>query len=94
MALNHKIESRMRKKMAAGLAGGLIVGVAATGIFTAVTGNIKEKEYQDQITSLKKELINAQKEEEETVDSETDELMEEQQETTEEIQQGVEQELE
>ncbi len=66
MALNHKIESRMKKIMAAGLAGGLIVGVAATGIFTAVTGNIKEKEYQDQITSLKKELKNAQKEEEET----------------------------
>ena len=66
MALNHKIESRMRKIMAAGLAGGLIVGVAATGIFTVVTGNIKEKEYQDQITSLKKELKNAQKEEEET----------------------------
>ena len=34
MALNHKIESRMKKIMAAGLAGGLIVGVAATGIFT------------------------------------------------------------
>ena len=46
MALNHKIESRMRKIMAAGLAGGLIVGVVATGIFTTVSGNIKEKEYQ------------------------------------------------
>ena len=66
MALNHKIESRMKKIMAAGLAGGLIVGVAATGIFTTVTGNTKEKEYQDKITSLEKELKNAQKEEEET----------------------------
>ena len=54
MALNHKIESRMKKIMAAGLAGGLIVGVAATGIFTTVTGNTKEKEYQDKITSLEK----------------------------------------
>ena len=66
MALNHKIESRMKKIMAAGLAGGLIVGVAATGIFTTVTGITKEKEYQDKITSLEKELKNAQKEEEET----------------------------
>ena len=66
IALNHKIESRMKKIMAAGLAGGLIVGVAATGIFTTVTGNTKEKEYQDKITSLEKELKNAQKEEEET----------------------------
>ena len=61
MALNHKIESRMKKIMAAGLAGGLIVGVAATGIFTTVTGNTKEKEYQDKITSLEKELKNAQR---------------------------------
>ena len=42
--------------MAAGLAGGLIVGVAATGIFTTVTGNTKEKEYQDKITSLGKRV--------------------------------------
>ena len=66
MALNHKIESRMRKIMAAGLAGGLIVGVAATGIFTTVSGDAKEKEYQDKITSLEKELKKVQKEETET----------------------------
>ncbi len=64
MALNQKIELRMRKIMAAGLAGGLIVGVAATGIFTTVSGNKKEKEYQSKIASLEKELNKAQKEEE------------------------------
>lgn len=63
MALNQKIELRMKKIMITGLIRGAILGAAVTGIVSAVSGNQKEKEYQTKITLLEDELKKKQTEE-------------------------------